>query len=111
MSYLMPNPSLLWYYFTIGRISKFISFRFNLEVNVIAQEEFELAYYDVAVHHISNYTMGTHQNLTLCHILIMVEGLGKYILEINYLLKIIIISYLKWSNCLQIIIVREEYLI
>ena len=30
------------------------------KVNVIAQLEFELAYYDVAVHHVSHYVTRAH---------------------------------------------------
>ena len=31
----------------------------NPKVNIIAWQEFELIYYDVAVQHINHYTMGT----------------------------------------------------
>ena len=67
MGYLMPNPSLYWYYLTHSWEDKGVhTFPKGMSPKgkEIVQLEFELVYYNVTVQHISHYIMRTpHKSL------------------------------------------------
>ena len=72
MGYLMPKPSWQkeedWYKLTYSwedRMVHTFSESIKSKVNVIVWLEFKLAFYNIKVQHINNYTMKTNLQMTL----------------------------------------------